>query len=432
MWAEMLLGISVGLVGTALAARQGDAAGGAFGLANQVAAMLFVLFRVVGAGISVVVSQALGGGHRAVADATARASLGASSWIGGACALVAAGAAWPMLRLMNAPPEVLPLAAPFLQVLAPAVLLDAWLATLASVLRSHLRAASTLRVIALVQVVHLGLAVLLMGPAGLGLAGYAVALLVARTLGVVLMLQLWRRHLAIRTVAADWWRLNRPVLRPLLHIGLPGAAENIAWRLAFMVSIAVVGTLGTAVLATHAYVMQVIYLMLPFSMAIGLSAEIVVSHLVGAGQLHAANQLVRQALARGLAVAAVLALGVALAGPWLMRAFTQDAAIVALGSRLLWLTLALETGRCFNLVLVNTLRAAGDARYPVLAGAASFAAVLAGGSWLLGVVLGGGLVGVFIAYAADEWIRGLLMWRRWASLGWVPHARRSHRRLQRR
>jgi Na+-driven multidrug efflux pump len=65
----------------------------------------------------------------------------------------------------------------------------------------------------------------------------------------------------------------------------------------------------------------------------------------------------------------------------------------------------------------------------VLAGAASMLIVLAGGSWLLGSHLGLGLPGVWIAYAADEWIRGLLMWRRWARHKWVPHARASRRRL---
>ena len=96
---------------------------------------------------------------------------------------------------------------------------------------------------------------------------------------------------------------------------------------------------------------------------------------------------------------------------------------------LLWWTVLLEPGRTFNLVVINALRATGDARYPVLAGAASMLIVLAGGSWLLGSHLGLGLPGVWIAYAADEWIRGLLMWRRWAQHKWVPHARASRRRL---
>jgi Na+-driven multidrug efflux pump len=119
----------------------------------------------------------------------------------------------------------------------------------------------------------------------------------------------------------------------------------------------------------------------------------------------------------------------ALAGPWLLRGFTHDETIVATAATLLWWTVLLEPGRTFNLVVINALRAAGDARYPVMAGAASMVLVLAGGSWLLGIHLGLGLVGVWIAYAADEWLRGLLMWRRWARLAWVPHARHSRRRL---
>jgi Na+-driven multidrug efflux pump len=58
------------------------------------------------------------------------------------------------------------------------------------------------------------------------------------------------------------------------------------------------------------------------------------------------------------------------------------------------------------------------------------AVVAAGGSWFLGQYLGLGLMGIWIAYASDEWLRGLLMWRRWVTLGWVPHAREAHRRLR--
>jgi Na+-driven multidrug efflux pump len=433
LFLELLLGIGVGVVGTVLAARLSDASGAAFALANHVAAMLFILFRVVGAGVGVVVTQSLGAGRRAAADALARAALGASTWVGGAVAVAAGAAAAPLLRLLNAPAEVLPLALPLLQALAPALLIDAWNASMAGVMRAHLRARDTLVVMVLMHATHLALAGPMMfglgGWPGLGLPGFALALVLARALGLALHLALWRTRLSLVPVAGDWWRLRRVELAALAHIGLPGAAENIAYRLAFMVSVAVAGSLGATALATQAYTQQVVHLVLLFGLATGLSVEIVVGHLIGAGRLRQAHRLVRRSLARGLAVSVAVALAAALAGPWLLRLFTADARIVAAAGALLWWTVVLEPGRTFNLVVINALRAAGDARYPVLAGAASMLIVLAGGSWLLGSHLGLGLPGVWLAYIADEWLRGLLMWRRWAGLGWVPHARSSRRRL---
>lgn len=429
LFLELLLGIGLGVIATALAARLSDDSGAAFALANHVSATLFILFRLIGAGVSVVVTQSLGGGRRDQADAVARAALGASSWLGGISATLALLFATPLLRLMNAPEAVLPLAAPLLQWLAPALLFDAWNAAMASVMRAHLRTRDTLMVIVVMQVCTLLLALGLMP--SLGLPGYALALLGSRVLGLVLHLWLWRQRLALRPVASDWWRPPRRELAAMLHIGLPGAAENIAYRLAFMFSIAVVGQMGAHALATQAYASQLMYVVLLFGLATGFAVEIVVGHLIGAGHLHAAHRLVRRALAVGLVVSVLVATAAALAAPWLLRFFTHDAQIIALGTTLMWWTVLLEPGRTFNLVVINALRAAGDARYPVVAGAASMLVVLAGGSWFLGVHLGLGLVGVWIAYAADEWIRGLLMWHRWASHGWVASARATHRRVKR-
>jgi Na+-driven multidrug efflux pump len=429
LFLELLLGIGVGIVGTALAAALSDDAGAAFALANHVAATLFILFRVIGAGVSVVVTQSLGGGRRDQADSVARAALGASTWMGGLTALLALLFAAPLLRLMNAPAEVLPLAGPLLQWLAPAMLLDAWNASMAGVMRAHMRTRDTFMVIVLMQICTLALALPLMP--SLGLPGFALALSAGRALGLVLHLLLWRARLQLRPLGSDWWRLPRRELAAILHIGVPGAAENIAYRLAYMVSVAVAGQLGAQALATQAYTSQLMYAVLLFGLATGFAAEIMVGHMIGAGQLHAAHRLVRRALGLGLLVSLVVAILFALASPWLLGIFTADAEIIALGAVLMWWTVLLEPGRTFNLVVINALRAAGDARYPVMVGSVSMLFVLAGGSWLLGVHLGLGLVGVWIAYAADEWIRGLLMWRRWAGLGWVASARATHRRVRR-
>jgi Na+-driven multidrug efflux pump len=431
---ELGLAIASSVIGTALASRISDEAGGAFAIASQVSAALFILFRIIGAGVSVVVTQNLGGGQREAANKVACAVVGASTWLGAITGLIALLGANGLLHLLNTPAEVFPLAAPLLMALAPAMLFDAWNASMAGVMRAHLRTRDTLVVLIIMHVSHLALAIPMMygwGPMpALGLPGYAFALAISRMIGLALHLLMWRVHLGIHVAREDWWRLPRRELAAVLHIGLPGAAENIAWRLAFMVSIATAADLGAKALATQAYVLQLMGGVMMFSIATGLAVEIVVGYLIGAGRLREAHGVVKRSLGRGLVVCVLIAGAAALMARWLLGWFTQDQEIITAGVTLMWITVLLEPGRTFNLVVINALRAAGDARFPVMAGALSMLLVLAGGSWLLGVVLGWGLIGVWIAYVADEWIRGLIMWRRWQTHAWVPHARASRKRLR--
>lgn len=40
-------------------------------------------------------------------------------------------------------------------------------------------------------------------------------------------------------------------------------------------------------------------------------------------------------------------------------------------------------------------------------------------AYLFGIHLGFGLAGVWISFIADEWVRGILMYRRWRSRIWI-------------
>ena len=103
LFLELSIGMAVGMLGTSFAAHISDAAGGAFALTNHLFGLLFMVFRLVGAGIGVVVSQNLGAQHHHEADLVARAALAAGTWMGGSMALVALVFATPLLRVLNAP-----------------------------------------------------------------------------------------------------------------------------------------------------------------------------------------------------------------------------------------------------------------------------------------------------------------------------------------
>jgi Na+-driven multidrug efflux pump len=117
--------------------------------------------------------------------------------------------------------------------------------------------------------------------------------------------------------------------------------------------------------------------------------------------------------------------GIGLAAPHLLAAFTRDPTIAGPAVVLVRMAVLLETGRVANLVIINALRAAGDSRFPVLVAMASMWLAQVPLAWLLGLHFGLGLPGVWIALAADEWTRAVIMQRRWRRRGWLAHARRS-------
>jgi Na+-driven multidrug efflux pump len=408
---ELASGIAVGWVGTVLAARQGDGVAASLALALHAVSLLFIVFRVVGAGVSVVVAQALGAGDGAHAARLARASAGAATVLGGILALACAALAQPLLGWMQAPAGLRDGAALLLLCMAPGLLFDAWYATQASVLRAHLMGTAVLRVSVLMHLAQIGLMAWAL-PA-FGLPGFALAWAASRLMAVAWCHGLWRRRVGLRLVLADLTRLPRPEVMAILRIGGPGAAENILYRAAFFVSVIAVSQLGETALAAHTYASQWSYWVLVPGLALGLSVEIVVAHHIGAGRRAQAHAVVRRALAWGLPVAVAAAGAMALAAPWALSLFTQNGTVAATAALLMAWQMLVEPGRTLNLVLVNALRAAGDVRYPVAAGAASMVLVLAGGAWVLAPTLG--VVGIWLVYAADEWVRGLLMAHRWWS-----------------
>lgn len=434
IFVEQLLHIMTGTVDTFMVSHISDNAVAALGTANQIVVFFIIIFSFVSIGSGVVITHHLGAGDRDGADHVASTAIGVNTWLGLAASLLVSYFAEPMLDLVQLSDELKNYALPFLHLMGGTLFLESINFALSSVLRSHTHT----RPVMIVTILQNGLNVLgncillfgLFGAPKMGVVGVALSTVFSRFVACIALWILVEHYTHLKVRARDFFYLKRDRLSRILHIGLPAAGENISWWLAFMFVTALTARMGGVALATQAYAFQIALVIMLCGIAISVAGEIIIGHMVGAGQFEDAYHQAMNNLKLGLVATVVMVSLAAIGAPWLFGLFTSDPVIIASGTLLVRMSLFLEPGRTFNIVFVNALRATGDARYPLIWGVISQWTIMVGCSWLFGTYLGFGLPGVWVAFAIDEWFRAMLFLRRWRKRKWLPHAQRTHASAQ--
>lgn len=424
----------VGLVDTFMVSHISDQAVAALGTANQFVAFFLVLFGFVSMGCSVVVTHHLGGQDKEGAERVAATAISVNTWLGLAISIAVYCLAEPLLRLAQLSDALLQYAVPFLSLMGGTLFLESINLAISAVLRAHGHTRDAMLVTVAQNIINvIGNTILLFGLLGapkMGVVGVALSTVISRLVACLALWVLLEYHTHLKLKAADFFSVHRERLGRILHIGLPAAGENICWWLAFMTVTAFTARMGEQALATQTYTMQLVWLVVLATVAIGLATEILIGRLIGAGQFDEAYRQLLRSLRVGFAISVLVVIVVSVLSPWILSWFTQDPVVIATGAMLMRIGLILEPGRVFNIVVISSLRATGDARYPAMIGMVSMWGVMVLGAWFLGTYMGLGLVGVWAAMVLDEWLRGMLMYRRWKQRKWLKYAQRTYANVQ--
>jgi putative MATE family efflux protein len=261
------------------------------------------------------------------------------------------------------------------------------------------------------SLVSLALCPLLVYPAGLGLAGSAIANVAGQAVAAALFL----RALARERVA---WRPRPAAIRAQLVIGRDLLLRAVVLQLAFLVATAVAARAGTAALGAHQIGIQLFFFLALVLDAYAIAAQTLVGHALGAQRPDEARATARRValwgLGTGLAVAAVL---LALR-PVLPGLFTDDPAVLAQADTVWWFLAALQPLAGVVFALDGVLMGAGDVGYlrtltigsalvgflPLSLLAAPLGWGLAGVWTGLALFIGLRLAGVLARVAGEKWL----------------------------
>lgn len=247
----------------------------------------------------------------------------------------------------------------------------------------------------------------------------ATATVVALSFGMLFTLAVVHVRFKVRFPLRSSLAELRAALKPILEIGLPAATEPVSYQIAQVVISLLIISLGARALAARTYVLSFVTIStVLWSVALGIGAQIAISHRVGAGKLEEANDEFQRALLSAIAGNGAIALLLALCHEPLLGLLTQDPEIERLAAPLFALGVLVEMGRAVNIVAGGALRSTGDAGYVALVASTLMWCVGVPAAFLFGGTLGLGLTGVWLSMALDECVRGVVCYRRWQSGRW--------------
>ena len=419
---ELALVMLLGAVDTVMLSRYSDNSVAAVGLDNQLMSLIFLVYQFFSMGAAILCAQYIGAGMRKRLVQVVGMALVVNLLLGMAVSALLFFYAEHLLILMGLRPELMGDGLVYLKLTGALSFCQALSLTFSASLRSADKVVWPMAVTGIVNVLNiLGNYVLIFGHWGfpqLGVEGAAIATAASRAVSMVLLAIVHFRVHIPRFPLSYFRPIPWKELRNLLKIGIPAMSENISYSLSQVVITYFINQISNEALAARTYCANMIMFVYLFCLSITQGGDILVGHLVGQWRHQAAYVLGNYFFRWALIITLTGSVMLALAGPTLLNAFTDNEEIIQMGIWVLVVDVFLEAGRTSNIFAGSTLRATGDVVYPFVVGIIFQWSIAVGLSYVIGIPLGYGLVGMWIGFALDESIRGVILVRRWQSGRW--------------
>ncbi len=254
----------------------------------------------------------------------------------------------------------------------------------------------------------------------MGVAGAAIATLTSRVIsGIAIVVLLRNPSLMLHLKRPFSFRLDIGMLKKIAYIGIPNGLENGMFQLGKIMVLSIIASFGTAAIAANAVANIIATFQVLPGMSVGMAVITVCSRCVGAGDYEAAKFYTRKIVRLVHILIICFSTVTLLALPGIMYLYNLSPEAMGFTKQIVW-----YHGICCMLfwpeafTLANTLRAASDVKYCMILSIISMWVFRIGFSYILGVRLGLGVLGVWMAMTIDWAVRALLFIHRYRGTKW--------------
>ena len=423
IFAELLLQLLVGNMDQFMISHYGSAAVASIGNGNQVMNVVVIVLETMSAATTILLTQNLGAGKDAEkCSEIATVGVVISAVFSILMGLVLLFAPHVLFQLLRTPEEAFAGACLYTRIVGGGVLLQGLYIELCAILRSYTLLKEVVTVSVTMNLLNIiGNAVLINGWLGfpqLQVAGAAISTCFSKGVGLLLVLWTLLRKCPVRFSLRYLRPFPALTCQRLLAIAMPSGGESLSYNVSQIFILRFINLMGTAVIATKVYASMLANVAYVYSIAVAQATQILIGYLLGAKKVDQVTRRVWSTIRIAILVSETLTLLIFLFSDPIYSLFTTDPEIHALGRQIIMVEFILEIGRSVNIAMVRCLTTAGDVWFPVGVGIFSMWTVAVLGGYLLGHVLQLGLVGIWIAMACDECLRGLLFTVRFRKGAW--------------
>ncbi len=271
--------------------------------------------------------------------------------------------------------------------------------------------------------VNLGLAAFFVLGLGWGVRGVVSASVASVASATAISIWLVHGKLGVTFPWRGAGKATRGIFSPMMRIGISNALEPFSYTAQQIVISATIISLGVTPMAANSYASRLQMFQITFSIALALGAQILMGHWMGARRFEDVDRLFWKALRRAMLVAFLYTSSLWLLSESVLGFFTENREVRQMAKTLLLIAIFYEPARAVNIIGGFSLKAVGDARFPLIIGMLFIWGILPV-IYFIKKVWGISLTALWLCFAFDEIVRAginLMRWRtgKWRKMGLV-------------
>lgn len=343
----------------------GDNALAAVGSASPILNLLLVLFMGISVGASVMVSQYFGGKKREELSKTIGNCITLTAIASIIIMVVGVFTIRPLLRLLSTPESIIDWCASYLMILVVGIAGCAYYNILSGVLRGLGDSVSALVYLLVATVLNIVLDIFFVAALKMGVAGVALATVIAQAVSSVLSIFKLRKMQDLFDMKKQYLKVDKFHTRTIIKLGLPSGITQAIFSMAMIVVQSLTNSFGEMVIAANVIIMRVDgFAMMP-NFSFGTAMTTYAGQNVGAGRYDRVSQGTKQGTLIAVTISAVITGLILIFGKYLMGIFTTTSELVTLSNNMMKILAVGYIAMAVTQCLSGVMRGAGDTMTPM-------------------------------------------------------------------